>query len=177
MIYPVESMAEHLHCGISTIVRALKKLEQHNLIERRREGFSTPNRGFVKMPGTVQKCTVIICENEQSECAKVSRMTMQKCASNQLNYNQSIINQPIKTNCYGQYQNVVLSELDYETLKCEIHDFDELLNQLSAHMKSTGKRYADHAATLRLWAKRQKSQPTMKQKSIPVYSHKEGESL
>lgn len=147
------------------------------MIERRREGFSTPNRVFIKMPGTVQKCTVTIRENKQNECAKVSRMTARKCTSTQLNNSQSIINQPIKTNYYGQYQNVALSELDYEALRHEIHDFDELLNQLSAYMKSMGKRYVDYAATLRLWAKRQKTQQQMKQKSIPIYSYKEGESL
>ena len=53
---------------------------------------------------------------------------------------------------------------------------DDLIEQLSAYIQSTGRKYADHAATLRIWTKRQKTE----QKStpgIPDYTFKEGESL
>ena len=61
-------------------------------------------------------------------------------------------------------------------LKSDFSGLDDLIEQLSAYIQSTGKRYADHAATLRIWAKRQKTE----QKStpgIPDYTFKKGESL
>ena len=45
---------------------------------------------------------------------------------------------------------------------------------ISEYMKSEGRTYADHAATLRLWMEREKGKTVSK---IPDYTHKEGESL
>ena len=76
----------------------------------------------------------------------------------------------------GEYHNVFLTEKEYKRLKADFSGLDDLIEQLSAYIQSTGKRYADHAATLRIWAKRQKTE----QKStpgIPDYTFKEGESL
>lgn len=53
---------------------------------------------------------------------------------------------------------------------------DDLIEQLSAYIQSTDKKYADHAATLRIWAKRQKTE-RKSTPGIPDYTFKEGESL
>ena len=77
---------------------------------------------------------------------------------------------------FGEYRNVFLTEKDYKRLKADFSGLDDLIEQLSAYIQSTGRKYADHAATLRIWAKRQKTE----QKStpgIPDYTFKEGESL
>lgn len=47
---------------------------------------------------------------------------------------------------------------------------------LSAYIQSTGKEYADHTATLRIWAKRQKAEKKTTP-GIPDYTFAEGESL
>ena len=77
---------------------------------------------------------------------------------------------------FGEYHNIFLTEKEYKQLKADFFGLDSLIEQLSAYIQSTGKRYADHAATLRIWAKRQKSE----QKQAPGiqdYTFKEGESL
>ena len=51
-----------------------------------------------------------------------------------------------------------------------------LIEQLSAYIQSTGKKYADHAATLRIWAKRQQSEKKTAP-GIPDYTFAKGESL
>ena len=48
-----------------------------------------------------------------------------------------------------------LTEKEYNQLKADFSGLDSLIEQLSAYIQSTGKKYADHAATLRIWAKRQ----------------------
>ena len=75
----------------------------------------------------------------------------------------------------GEYQNVFLTEKEYKRLNADFTGLDGLIEQLSAYIQSTGKKYADHAATLRIWAKRQKAEK--KVPGIPDYSFKEGESL
>ena len=76
----------------------------------------------------------------------------------------------------GEYRNVYLTEKEYNQLKADFSGLDSLIEQLSAYIQSTGKKYADHAATLRIWAKRQKTE-RKSTPGIPDYTFKEGESL
>ncbi len=96
-------------------------------------------------------------------------------SSNQMNNSQKI-QSPISgergsRSAYGKYQNVYLSESEYRELQQEIPGVDRLIKELSGYMKSTGKYYADHAATLRRWAER--SAPA---EGIPDYTCSEEES-
>lgn len=75
-----------------------------------------------------------------------------------------------------EYQNVFLTEKEYKRLKADFAGLDCLIEQLSAYIQSTGKKYADHAATLRIWAKRQKTEKKTTP-DIPDYTFVEGESL
>lgn len=59
---------------------------------------------------------------------------------------------------YGMYNNVLLSDIDYEKLTTEFpFDYQERIDNLSEYMKSTGKSYKDHLATIRNWARRDTS--------------------
>lgn len=56
---------------------------------------------------------------------------------------------------YGEYNNVLLSDTDYVKLAAEFpEDYLARIESLSAYMKSTGKSYKDHLATIRNWARR-----------------------
>ena len=75
---------------------------------------------------------------------------------------------------HGRYRNVFLE--DYSELKSEVAELDVLIEDLSVYMQSTGKKYADHAATLRSWSARKRKQ----QKAgtgIPDYTYSKEESL
>ena len=61
-------------------------------------------------------------------------------------------------------------------LNSSFSGLDDLIEQLSVYIQSTGRKYADHAATLRIWVKRQKPEPKQAP-GIPDYTFKEGESL
>ncbi len=64
--------------------------------------------------------------------------------------------------------------MEYKRLKADFSGLDSLIEQLSAYIQSTGKKYADHAATLRIWAKRQKTE-RKSTPGIPDYTFTEGE--
>ena len=56
---------------------------------------------------------------------------------------------------YGEYKNVLLTDQDVEKLKTEYPgSWTVRIESLSAYMKSTGKSYKDHLATIRNWARR-----------------------
>ena len=180
VIYPLSHLAKDLGCCISSVTRAFSELENAQLVERIRSGFSKPSRILLKVPHTTQNCAVTVCKNAEDDCAEMSSMIAQKCTPNQRNKNNLKDNHLVRTNgtrlMFGEYRNVFLTEKDYKRLKADFSGLDDLIEQLSAYIQSTGRKYADHAATLRIWAKRQKTE----QKStpgIPDYTFKEGESL
>ena len=74
---------------------------------------------------------------------------------------------------YGRFGNVRLSVEEYRELrKLYPYDCQRMIDQLSAYMKSTGKTYQDHFATLLLWAGREELKT-----GSGRYDFEEGESL
>ena len=60
-----------------------------------------------------------------------------------------------KRHKYGAYQNVLLSDEEYEKLRNEFpHDHSERIERLSEYIASTGKTYKNHLATIRSWARK-----------------------
>lgn len=59
---------------------------------------------------------------------------------------------------FGSFRNVMLSDDNYEALKNQFpDDYRERIEHLSSYMKSTGKEYADHYATIVSWANKKRS--------------------
>ena len=50
LVFPIEKIAAALDRSSMTVKTALSELEDAGLIERRRSGFSKPNRIYVKLP-------------------------------------------------------------------------------------------------------------------------------
>jgi predicted phage replisome organizer len=56
---------------------------------------------------------------------------------------------------YGYYELVLLTDEDYEKLKAEFpHDYSERIARLDEYIASTGKKYKNHLATIRAWARK-----------------------
>ena len=64
-----------------------------------------------------------------------------------------------KRHKYGYYEQVLLTDEDYEKLKAEFpHDYSERIARLDEYIASTGKKYKNHLATIRSWARKDKPQ-------------------
>ena len=179
VIFLLSALSKALRCSTMSIKRALRSLEDADLIERRRGRITVPNSLFVKVP-TAQKRSSAWNDFVLSDGTEMMPSMEQKCSTNQRNKNDLKNNHLIKTTdaylTFGEYQNIFLTATEYRRLKAGFSGLDSLIEQLSAYIQSTGKKYANHAATLRIWAKRQK----IERKStpgIPDYTFKEGESL
>ena len=56
---------------------------------------------------------------------------------------------------YGLYKNVLLTDEEYQKLQEEFpHDYTDRIERLSEYIASTGKKYKNHLATIRTWARR-----------------------
>lgn len=65
---------------------------------------------------------------------------------------------------HGDYDNVLLSDEEYEKLKVEFpEDYQDRIERLSEYMASTGKTYKNHLATIRCWAKKEQPKTTSTQ--------------
>ena len=180
VIYPLSKLSKDLRYSLSSITRAFAELENAQLVERVRNGFSKPSRILLKVPYTTQNCAVTVYKNAKDDCAETSSMIAQKCTPNQRNKSNLKDSHLIRTTdahlTFGEYQNVFLTAKEYRRLKADFSGLDDLIEQLSAYIQSTGKKYTDHAATLRIWAKRQKTE-RKSTPGIPDYTFKEGENL
>lgn len=74
----------------------------------------------------------------------------------------------------GKFQNVNLTEKQADELRQSVSGFDEYVERLSRYMVSTGKKYADHEATILDWAARDQRLNGQRKRD---YSCQEGESL
>lgn len=61
---------------------------------------------------------------------------------------------------YGEYKNVLLSDDQMEKIKTEFpNDYQERIERLSEYCESSGKTYKNYLATIRSWARKEKSEP------------------
>ena len=78
---------------------------------------------------------------------------------------------------YGRYENVFLTDTELSELQAELPEkWAYYIERLSGYIASTGKKYKNHAATIRRWAADDTAKAAPKQ-GIPEYTCKEGESL
>ena len=68
---------------------------------------------------------------------------------------------------YGLYKNVIFTDEEYQKLQEEFpHDYTDRIERLSEYIASTGKKYKNHLATIRSWARKDAaSKPAGKAKS------------
>ena len=187
IFYSIENLSADLRRGQTAIKAALRKLTAAGLIETKRN-FGAPNTIYVKLPNgrNTDRQSVGKPPHEQSEkrpidSRNIDQLSVGKPTPNYKSRTIGVNNKERKKPSrqkYGSYSNVFLTDEEYQKLRADIPNLDTLIEQLSTYMVSKGKRYQNHAATLRNWAARDKSrQKPPHSGGIPDYSYKEGESL
>ena len=190
IVYPIENIAKTTRKSATTEKTALSDLEKAGLIVRRKTDIYKPNRIYVKLPPEGQNTVPLAGENPSSietenyptDGQKTGSMVERKLSPNNLNNNNLNQNnmsraRPAPT-AYGRYKNVFLTDAEYAELLSDFPDrLDKLISDLSSYMKSTGKSYQNHAATIRRWAENDRAKWMPKQRGIPNYTRKDGESL
>ena len=165
IIFPIAHIAAATRKGITAVKDALHELDSAGLIERKRN-FSAPNTIYVLLPDSL--------ETGQTSAGKAEPNQTNKKQTDKKQTNKRVA---LARQSYGSYGNVLLTDAEYQKLSADIPYLDNLIEQLSAYMESTGKKYKSHAATLRVWAARDRNQQKPRSSGMPDYSFKEGESL
>ena len=180
IFFPIKDLAETMHKSEMSIKTALMALEKENLIVRKRQGAGFPNRIYVKYPPEYltqmdRNLSVRQTENCPTDGKQTVSVTDRKLSSsNKEKNNIKRINSESKDNrtAYGSYRNVFLTTEELSALQSEVPHYQEYIEKLSRYMASSGKQYANHAATIRSWALQDHPAPV-----IRTYECKEDESL
>ena len=165
IVFPVCKIANAVDRSPMTVKNALTELETVGLIERRRQGFSQPNRIYVKIPDgqdivllTDKKLSHRGKETCPTDGQKAVPMTDRKLSPNNMS-NNNLRNSNLsgvreRPPARGRYENVFLTEAEVAELQADFPSvWQEYIERLSEYMASTGKTYKSHAATIRRWAK------------------------
>lgn len=180
ILFPIKNLAETMHKSEMSMKTALAALEKENLIFRKRQSAGFPNRIYVKVPPealvlTERNLSVRQTENCPTDRKKTVSVTDRKLSgSNKEKNNTKRTNSESKDNrtAYGSYQNVFLTTEELSALQKEAPHYQEYIEKLSRYMVSSGKQYANHAATIRSWALQDHPAPAKR-----TYECKEDESL
>lgn len=145
--------------GQTSVRSAIKELEGAGFLSRTRERDEN---------GRIGRCVWIVCDYPRFENPSLDTPSFE--TSNlgngpQLSTKEQSTNRPTTKESkreprhkYGEYSNVLLSDTDLAKLKAEFPtDWEERVERLSAYMASTGKSYKNHLATIRNWARRDRS--------------------
>ena len=170
IFYPIRDLAEAVHKSEMSVKTALTALEKCGLIFRKRQGVGKANRIYVKLP-VDRNLSARQTENCPSD-GKKTVCHMERKLSGNKNKESKTNKSKRRSKAYGKFQNVFLSDGDITVLQRTVPSYIEYIERLSAYMQSTGKSYADHAATIRCWYERDNpAQPSRN------YECKDDESL
>ena len=78
----------------------------------------------------------------------------------------------IKRKKYGQFENVNLTDEEYEKLKNKFLDYEDRIENLSSYIASKGDKYKSHYATILNWSRNEKKEP---QNDLPSWFNKKNE--
>ena len=198
--YTIRELADDLCKSEMTIKNALSALERAKLIERRRqrnqrvnciyvllaegtENFPQEDRNLSAQetnncPQVERNLSAAETENCPSDGQKTVCDTDRKLSPNRNNRERIKEKEQLSymspSMAFGQFHNVFLTEQQADALRQTVPGFGDYVERLSRYMASTGKKYADHAATILDWAAR--DQQVIRQVKRD-YSCQEGESL
>ena len=199
IIFTIEEIMKTINRSRPTAVKALDELDKNTggigLIERKRLGFGKPNIIYVKdftsyegeklenqTSGSkdielqeVKKFNYRSKETELQEVKKVDPTNTNyiKTDSIKTDFNQ-------EQKAFGAFQNVFLSNKELSNLKTILsNQLENYIQRLSSYLKSTGRTYEDHEATILSWFYKDQGQQTRSEKSnIPsLEEYERGEHL
>ncbi len=173
IIFTLEEVMEKLTCGSEKAVKLFTELDARTgigLIERKRRGQGKPSIIYVKdfmsifktMDSRLSKNSsqdfhetkLKTYENRSSRSSEIEALDFRESNGNYIEKNK-INNSEIdvsRKKAHGSFNNVFLSDDDTELLRKQLNSqLENYIERLSAYIKSTGRDYQDHSATIMSW--------------------------
>ena len=124
----------------------------------------------LKKTGEINKQTTnrysIITIKKYNEYQEINKQTTNKQQTNnnikeykeEQEYKELNIKEKYIKRKYGQFENVKLTDEEYQKLKDKFNDYESKIENLSSYIASKGDKYKSHYATILNWAKKDKQE-------------------
>ena len=199
IIFTIEEIMKTINRSRPTAVKALDELDKNTggigLIERKRLGFGKPNIIYVKdftsykdeklenqtsrsKDIEFQEVKKFNYKSKETELQEVKKLDPTNTNYIKTDSTKTDFNQEQKA--FGAFQNVFLSNKELSNLKTILsNQLENYIQRLSSYLKSTGRTYEDHEATILSWFYKDQGQQTRSEKSnIPsLEEYERGEHL
>ena len=156
--YTVNGLVNYIGEGKTAVTNALKELENNGYMVRRRIRDDCGRLGNAEWVRYEKPMTENIA---QENIAQETQPQLNTNIPNTKKQNtENIYNPKEVRHRHGPYWNVMLTDAQYETLQEEFPlDYDERIERLSEYIESTGKKYKNHLAVIRAWARKDGVKP------------------
>lgn len=129
--------------------QAIKTLLDLDLIDIQVKGV--PAKRYFKI-NYKQVCRLLTnknAENQQTSLQKTNKLECRKSATN--NNKEIIINNNNKKNIYGEYKNVRLTKEEYEKLRTQYSNVNDLITYLDEYIEMKGYKAKSHYLCIKKW--------------------------
>ena len=170
-----EELALSLDEDADNVLVVLNFLERHKLIERGGEdeyflpeaalAIGSETQGAERVRRFREKQKALPCNADVTAVKRLGNIEIEKRREEESRVEKTPKSQKHK---YGQYLNVLLTDEEMEKLMTEFpYDWQERVERLSEYIACHGKKYKNHLAVIRSWAKKDVTRkPNVTQKSI-----------
>ena len=151
------SLAKAIHKSETPVRNALRELEKAGWIEKKSKSGSA-NIIYLKLPDSPEsqskpclKTDTPPVRKQTPPCPKTDTGSVQKRTPRDKELDKKKRERTTPRKLYGYYQNVPLSDEEYTGLCETVPELPRLIDKMSFHCESTGRKYQNYAATLRKW--------------------------
>lgn len=171
-----EELALSLDEDADNVIVVLNFLERHKLIERGGDAeyflpeaalnIGSETQGAERVRRFREKQKALPCNADVTDVKHLGNIEIEKRREEKSRVEESKSKSP--KHKYGQYFNVLLTDEEMEKLMTEFpFDWQERVERLSEYIACHGKKYKNHLAVIRSWAKKDVGRkPNVAQKSV-----------
>ena len=159
--FTVPNIMLELNTGMSRsgVLKARNSLKQYGLIDFKANGTKATNYKMITIAKSKQESNQDSTQESEQASEQVSKQVSKQVSmqnSNTLNkLNETKYIKENKKKRYGENQNVLFTDEEYEKVKAYFpNDYEKRIQNLDGYIQSTGKKYKDFVATLKNWARR-----------------------
>ena len=161
--FTVPNIMLELNTGMSRsgVLKARNSLKQYGLIDFKTNGTKATNYKIITIAKSKQESNQDSMQ-ESEQASKQDSTQVSKQDSNTLNkLNETKLKKEnIKRKKYGENQNVLFTDEEYEKVKAYFpNDYEKRIQALDDYIQSKGAKYKDFVATLKNWARKEGYKP------------------
>lgn len=161
--FTVPNIMLELNTGMSRsgVLKARNSLKQYGLIDFKTNGTKATNYKIITIAKSKQESNQESTQ-ESEQASKQDSTQVSKQDSNTLNkLNETKLKKEnTKRKRYGENQNVLFTDEEYEKVKTYFpNDYEKRIQALDDYIQSKGAKYKDFVATLKNWARKEGYKP------------------